>query len=167
MWRASGWVRMGANFINDQHRRFNALAGEWPFVSPHRTRPPWQGRTDLVVSECRPDYDPNCYLCPGNVRANGEVNPGYDSTFVFANSFAAFLPETPKIMAGRQRLLRAHTHSSECRVICFSPRHSLTLAQMSEAEVRGAVKKPQGGNAVRRQASQPSGRRLFPFLCMQ
>src|SRR6266700_1054942 len=71
------------------HRRFNPLTNEWVLVSPHRTQRPWQGATETVASIERPQYDPTCYLCPGNQRAGGVRNPQYDSTFVFVNDFAA------------------------------------------------------------------------------
>jgi UDPglucose--hexose-1-phosphate uridylyltransferase len=128
-----------ANFLDQPHRRFNALTGEWVFVSPHRTRRPWQGRVEPGAPSNRPSYDPQCYLCPGNTRANQKLNPKYESTFVFANDFASFLPETQSADVSRHPLLRAHTQAGTCRVICFSPRHDLTLARMSSPEIRSVV----------------------------
>ncbi len=125
--------------FDQPHRRFNALTGEWVFVSPHRTKRPWQGRVEPTASPNRPDYDPQCYLCPGNARANQELNPKYDSTLVFTNDFAAYLPDTQSEAADRHPLMRAHTQAGTCRVICFSPRHNLTLAQMKTAEIRPVV----------------------------
>jgi len=87
----------------------------------------------------RPQYDPNCYLCPGNIRANGERNPDYESTFVFINDFAAVLPDAPPARIGDESLFRARSVRGEARVICFSPRHDLTLAEMSPAEIRLVV----------------------------
>jgi len=127
------------NPFDQPHRRLNALTGEYVFVSPHRTKRPWQGRVEPSASTARPQHDPQCYLCPGNTRANKEHNPKYDSTFVFVNDFAAFLDDTPSTDAGRHPLLRAHTHAGTCRVICFSPRHDLTLAQMRAVEIRPVV----------------------------
>lgn len=121
------------------HRRFDALTGEWVFVSPHRTKRPWQGKVDPPANPNRPCYDPSCYLCPGNLRANGERNPDYKDTLVFTNDFAAFMPETPAGPVGGHPLLRAETQAGTCRVICFSPRHDLTLAQMSTPEIRRVV----------------------------
>jgi UDPglucose--hexose-1-phosphate uridylyltransferase len=126
--------------LSDQpHRRFNVLTGEWVFVSPHRNKRPWQGRVEPTSSVARPPYDPQCYLCAGNVRANGEHNPKYRSTYVFTNDFPAFLPETPAEDESRHPLLQAHTEAGTCRVVCFSPRHDLTLAQMPAADIRPVV----------------------------
>ena len=82
------------------HRRYNPLLDEWVLVSPHRTNRPWHGSVESLPQDHRPRYDPDCYLCPGNIRANGERNPDYDSTFVFINDFAAVLPDTPPAQIG-------------------------------------------------------------------
>lgn len=117
------------------HRRWNPLTREWLLVSPHRARRPWLGQVESV-SEDRPGYDPECTLCPGNTRVSGEVNPPYADTFVFGNDFPALLPPSEEKGAGRESpLFRSREVSGECRVICFSPRHDLSLAQMSEQEI--------------------------------
>jgi UDPglucose--hexose-1-phosphate uridylyltransferase len=120
------------------HRRKNPLTGEWVLVSPHRTKRPWQGQVEKVVAQIRPSYDPTCYLCPGNERAGGNQNPHYDSTFVFTNDFAALLPETP-VVHNINPLLQIQDVSGLCRVICFSPRHDLTLPEMETADIRQVV----------------------------
>ncbi|RSK45353.1 UDP-glucose--hexose-1-phosphate uridylyltransferase [Hymenobacter rigui] len=121
------------------HRRYNPLTGEWLLVSPHRSRRPWQGQQEATDEAPRPAHDPTCYLCPGNVRANGEVNPNYSGTFVFDNDFAALLPDTPVGEVNIGGLLRAEAESGVGRVICFSPRHDLTLPEMSPEAIRGVV----------------------------
>ncbi|MGC9346905.1 MAG: UDP-glucose--hexose-1-phosphate uridylyltransferase [Anaerolineae bacterium] len=121
------------------HRRYNPLTGEWITVSPHRTKRPWKGQVEKPPQEVRPAYDPNCYLCPGNERAGGAHNPKYETTFVFTNDFAALLPDTPSVEVKPHPLLRAETERGTCRVICFSPRHDLTLAEMEVAEIRRVV----------------------------
>ncbi len=121
------------------HRRYNPLTGEWITVSPHRTQRPWKGQVERPIQASRPSYDPNCYLCPGNDRANGAVNPAYTSTYVFTNDFSALLPDTPELASHEHPLLRAETERGTCRVICFSPRHDLTLARMGKGEIRSVV----------------------------
>lgn len=122
------------------HRRFNPLRGEWILVSPHRTKRPWLGQQEKVVSE-RPAYDPECLLCPGNTRQSGEKNPEYTGTFVFDNDFAALLPEAPEAPVKQKEgtpaasLFREEPVAGACRVICFHPRHDLTLPEMEQSEI--------------------------------
>ena len=123
----------------DPHRRFNPLTREWVLVSPHRTQRPWQGQVEAAPTAAQPDYDPKCYLCPGNQRAGGVRNPPYTSTFVFDNDFAALKPDTPVDTFERDGLLRAETVPGICRVVCFSPRHNLTVSNMQPADLRRVV----------------------------
>jgi len=128
------------------HRRFNPLTQEWVLVSPHRARRPWLGQIEKVAPEDLPAYDPTCYLCPGNARAGGHQNPPYTSTFVFDNDFSALLlPEQGAStgsdpLPGPPALFRAEPASGICRVVCFSPRHDLTLPQMSQSEVESVLR---------------------------
>jgi UDPglucose--hexose-1-phosphate uridylyltransferase len=121
------------------HRRLNRLTGEWVLVSPHRTARPWQGQVEEVVAEQRPAYDPACYLCPGNERAGGARTPEYDSTYVFDNDFAALTPDVAPEEHDRKGLLIAQSERGICRVVCFSPRHDLTLGQMPAEAIRTVV----------------------------
>lgn len=125
--------------VEHPHRRYNALTGEYVLVSPHRTKRPWQGQVEKLPPDNRPDYDPHCYLCPGNERAGGFVNPIYEQTFVFTNDFSALLPEVPPAGEPLHPLLQTQAVQGTSRVICFSPRHNLTLAEMSVAEIRPVI----------------------------
>ena len=120
------------------HRRYNPLLDEWLLVSSQRTRRPWQGRVEAPPPGPAEPYDPACYLCPGNQRANGATNPRYDSTFVFTNDFAALSPDSPA-MRLEDGLLRAEVEAGTSRVLCFSDRHDLTLARMDAPAVRRVI----------------------------
>jgi len=121
------------------HRRYDPLSDQWVLVSAGRTKRPWLGHKERrAVTEGRPPFDPDCYLCPGNARASGARNPEYASTFVFTNDFAALRPD-----AGDEHLhdglLVAEAETGDCRVLCFSPRHDLTLTDMPVGGVREVV----------------------------
>ena len=127
---------------SDPHRRRNPLSGDHVLVSPHRTKRPWQGQTEATAPDGRPAYDPTCYLCPGNKRAQADANPTYTGTFVFDNDFSALLPDAPDsegTEAASDPLFRLEPVQGACRVICFSPRHDLTLAQMDPADIARVV----------------------------
>ena len=125
----------------DSHRRFNPLTQEWVLVSPHRSVRPWQGEVDKIPAANEPAYDPSCYLCPGNPRSGGVRNPGYRETFVFENDFAALKPTVPhdRIDIQSKGLLVAQGEPGICRVMCFSPRHDLTLATMPVQGIEAVV----------------------------
>jgi UDPglucose--hexose-1-phosphate uridylyltransferase len=129
---------MNLDLQQDPHRRFNPLTREWVLVSPHRAQRPWQGRIE-TPSLHAPQYDPSCYLCPRNARAGGVHNPDYKTTFSFDNDFAALLLTAPDPAPATSQLFRVEPETGICRVVCFSPRHDLTLAQMPEPDILGVV----------------------------
>ncbi|MCC7452381.1 MAG: UDP-glucose--hexose-1-phosphate uridylyltransferase [Anaerolineae bacterium] len=130
---------MGLVLDEHPHRRYNPLTREWILVSPHRAKRPWQGQVEEAPRDDRPVYDPTCYLCPGNVRANGEHNPAYESTYVFDNDFPALLPDIPTGDYKPTPLIQAESEQGTARVVCFSPRHDLTLAEMDTPTIRQVV----------------------------
>jgi len=122
------------------HRRFNPLTRSWVLVSPHRTARPWQGEVGKSSGFSDVHYDPQCYLCPGNTRAGGHVTPKYESVYVFDNDYAALLPDSADPgQADAPVLLRAERERGRCRVLCFHPDHSLTLARMPVDSIRRVV----------------------------
>ena len=125
--------------LNQPHRRLNPLTGEYVLVSPHRSQRPWQGRQEALAGDLRPAHDPACYLCPGNPRAGGQVNPVYPGTFAFDNDFAALLPGGAEPEAADDPLFQSLPASGRCRVVCFSPRHDLSLPELSLAEIEAVL----------------------------
>ena len=122
----------------EPHRRYNPLTDQWVLVSAGRTKRPWLGAEEPEPEAAALRYDSGCYLCPGNVRANGAVNPDYAETFVFVNDFSALRPDT-SVTVVDDGLLRAEGERGLCRVVCFSPRHDLTLGRMAPEAVRKVI----------------------------
>ena len=130
---------MNSQLQDYSHKRFNILTGEWVLVSPHRAKRPWQGQNEKTSKGERPVHDPDCYLCAGNTRINGAQNPDYNDVFVFTNDFAALQHDSPKFSVS-EGLLKAEGEQGICRVICFSPDHSKSLADMEVSEIEKVVK---------------------------
>lgn len=129
---------MNKHLEEQSHRRLNPLTGEWVQVSPHRTKRPWQGQNEKTNELARPAYDESCYLCAGNKRASGDVNPDYTSTYVFDNDYAAIERDVEEVELS-EGLLQAKTERGICKVICFSPRHDLTLAEMTTDQISKVI----------------------------
>ncbi|SDG71007.1 UDP-glucose--hexose-1-phosphate uridylyltransferase [Winogradskyella thalassocola] len=129
---------MNTDLQDYSHKRFNILTGEWVLVSPHRAKRPWQGQNEEVSGEDRPSHDPSCYLCAGNTRINGEQNPNYKDVFVFNNDFAA-LQSNSKTFSVDDGLFKAESEQGICKVICFSPDHSKSLADMAVDDINKVV----------------------------
>jgi len=129
---------MNSNLQDFSHKRFNILTGEWVLVSPHRTKRPWQGQKEELITDLRPSHDPDCYLCSGNTRANGEQNPNYQDIFIFKNDFASLQSDTPEFKVN-EGLLKAESETGICKVICFSSDHSMSLADMEVSAIEKVV----------------------------
>ena len=130
---------MNTNLQDYSHKRFNILTGEWVLVSPHRAKRPWQGQNEAISNEVTPIHDPSCYLCAGNTRINGEENPKYEDVFVFSNDFAALQTSSPKFSI-TEGLFKSESEQGICKVICFSPDHSMSLADMEVLDINKVVK---------------------------
>ncbi|MGB2869576.1 MAG: UDP-glucose--hexose-1-phosphate uridylyltransferase [Bacteroidota bacterium] len=121
------------------HRRLNPLTGEWVLVSPQRSERPWGGKLEAHVVDEQPSADSGCYLCPGNVRASGVRNPDYKRTFVFDNDFGALLPTADFHRSATHPIVKHTDVQGVCRVVCFSPRHDLTLPRMKVHKIRAVI----------------------------
>jgi len=124
-----------ATFSDKPHKRYNPLTDEWILVSPHRTDRPWEGKEESTQEEKKPEYKEDCYLCPGNERAHGDINPEYETDFVFTNDFASLLPDTQEETFEEKGLFKSKTVQGTCEVICFTPKHNLTLAEMGHEDI--------------------------------
>jgi UDPglucose--hexose-1-phosphate uridylyltransferase len=124
----------------DPHRRYNPLINEWVLVSPHRAKRPWQGQNETVHSDALPEYDECCYLCTGNIRANGMQNPVYENSFVFENDFAAMKQDEIVFEEDiKETFFKAQPERGISRVVCFSPKHNLTLPEMEVATIENVI----------------------------
>ena len=130
---------MEFNINEHPHRRFNPLLNEWILVSPHRAKRPWQGQNETPSTENSVAHDENCYLCAGNTRSNGEQNPQYDACYVFDNDFPALLEDDITFESKLNPLFQIKPEKGINRVICFSPKHNITLAEMDVKEIENVI----------------------------
>ena len=122
------------------HRRYNPLLDEWILVSPQRAKRPWQGQNEAISDEKKPEYDETCYLCPGNHRITGGTNPNYENCYVFDNDFPALLKDEVSSDVAQEDLFKINPERGINRVICFSPKHNVTLAEMQVPEIENVVR---------------------------
>jgi UDPglucose--hexose-1-phosphate uridylyltransferase len=132
-------VNGAAAWLARPHVRYNPLVRAWVLVSPQRVERPWQGEIASARTEPKAAYHPHCYLCPGNERAGGARNPRYGTTFVFDNDYAALVPDAPAGELDLDGLLIARAEPGICRVVCFTPRHDLSVSQMTTQQIRQVV----------------------------
>ncbi|XP_078076608.1 galactose-1-phosphate uridylyltransferase isoform X1 [Mustelus asterias] len=124
-----------------QHIRYNPLRDEWVLVSAHRMKRPWKGQVEKQTEVNIARHDPANPLCPGATRANGEVNPEYESTYVFDNDFPSLQPDAPDPGLGEHPLFQTKAARGACKVMCFHPHSDITLPLMSIPEIRAVIDK--------------------------
>jgi UDPglucose--hexose-1-phosphate uridylyltransferase len=110
--------------------RWHPLREEWIIVAAHRQDRPWAGQTVAIPPVRPPAYVPDCYLCPGNLRVSGARNPEYTGVFVFDNDHPCVGPDAPQHLSPPPPPYANRPATGLARVICYSPRHDLTLAEM-------------------------------------
>lgn len=119
--------------------RWHPLREEWVIIAAHRQDRPWSGETMNVRSESLPQYVPDCYLCPGNLRVSGKTNPEYEQIFVFDNDHPSVSLNTPAAELPLSDFYRSRAATGISRVVCYSPKHNLTLAELSEIEIKNLL----------------------------
>jgi UDPglucose--hexose-1-phosphate uridylyltransferase len=116
-------------------QRWHPLRREWVIVSAHRNDRPWQGEVVPPPRDPATDYAPECYLCPGNQRVSGKTNERYNGIFVFDNDHPCVAPGAPRELERAPGVYRNRPATGLARVVCYSPRHDLTLTEMPEVEI--------------------------------
>jgi UDPglucose--hexose-1-phosphate uridylyltransferase len=142
-------------------QRWHPLREEWVIVAAHRQQRPWTGKTVAAAAAELPAYDPTCYLCPANARVGGTVNARYATTFVFDNDHPCVGADAPREVAVPPLPYRASPAVGAARVVCFSPRHDLTLAEMPASAIAEVVDVWRG--ETRELGARPDVRQVLCF----
>jgi UDPglucose--hexose-1-phosphate uridylyltransferase len=119
---------------NNWERRWHPILREWVIIAANTNERPWSGAKVSAIGETSPEHDPGCYLCPGVTRASGAQNPNYSQPYAFSNDFSSFGLNAPNIHLNNPFEL-VEPAQGICRVICFTPKHNVTLAEMSISEI--------------------------------
>ena len=119
--------------------RWHPLREEWVVIAAHRQDRPWSGSTVTKSAPALPSYVKDCYLCPGNTRVSGEVNPQYDQTYVFDNDHPCVSPAAPATLDTPTGLYQNRPARGIARVVCYSPKHNLTLAELTTDEIQNLL----------------------------
>jgi UDPglucose--hexose-1-phosphate uridylyltransferase len=126
---------MKGNFEGKWEKRWHPLREEWVVYSAHRNSRPWQG-AGLIKPKESPEYDPSCYLCPGNKRVHGSANPEYKDVFIFENDHPVVSMRAPEVKPNDdEALYRKEQALGIAKVVCYDPRHNITLSQMKLEQV--------------------------------
>ena len=121
-------------------QRWHPLREEWVIVAAHRQDRPWTGEIASPISKDVPDFDPDCYLCPGNRRVSGIRNPNYDQTFVFDNDLPCVALDVNRELEAAPGINRNKPAYGISRVVCYNPKHNLSLAELDEREVEALIR---------------------------
>lgn len=134
-------MKIKFDYKEHPHRRYNPLLDEWILVSPQRAKRPWQGQQEKIAVQEVVVYDSDCYLCPGNARVNGDINPEYEGVFVFKNDFGALMEQEVEFIEQENDFFTIKPERGINKVICFSENHSLTLPEMEEKDIVKIIEK--------------------------
>jgi UDPglucose--hexose-1-phosphate uridylyltransferase len=120
-------------------QRWHPLREEWVIIAAHRNARPWTGDTVQPATEIAPPYAADCYLCPGNSRVNGTRSPSYDDLYVFDNDLPCVSPNAPALLEAPAGIYRNQAAVGRARVVCYSPRHNITLAELPVGQIRAVM----------------------------
>jgi UDPglucose--hexose-1-phosphate uridylyltransferase len=120
--------------------RWHPLREEWVIVAAHRQNRPWSGETLNAEEKTIPEYVEDCYLCPRNQRVSGKSNPDYEHIFVFDNDHPSVAMDAPEIVKPLAKIYKAQSATGISRVVCYSPKHNLTLTELEKPEIENLLK---------------------------